>query len=185
MVIGTVILAGAALFMDDVLPFLVRSEISNQMISVILLVMLGTLIYGVTNIVSAGLFYERKVAQLSYIYYAVASIKTGANLLIIPMFGIVGAAVTTLLAGALIPTGIYMLARKYFSFDIYWKRISLLVLNLLPPLTYGILYSSEFPITLQLRFLWFLIFCIFLYLSCFSKDEKRQLNKIAARLLPI
>lgn len=185
MVIGTVILAGAALFMDVVLPFLVRSEISNQMISVILLVMLGTLIYGATNILAAGLFYERKVAQLSYIYYAVASIKTGANILIIPMFGIVGAAVTTLLAGALIPAGIYMLARKYFSFVIYWKRIALLGLNLFPPLTYGILYSSEFPITLPLRFLWFLIFCIFLYLSCFSRDEKRQLNKIAARLLPI
>ncbi len=185
LVIGAVILAGAALFMGDVLPFLVRSEISNQMISVILLVMLGTLIYGVTNIVAAGLFYERKVAQLSYMYYAVASIKTGANLLIIPMFGIVGAAVTTLLAGAMIPAGIYMLARKYFSFVIYWKRIALLGVNLLPLLIYGILYSSEFPITLPLRFLWFLLFCIFLYLSCFSKDEKRQLNKIAARLLPI
>ena len=184
MVIGAVILAGASLFMGDVLPFLVRSEISHQMISVILLVMLGTLIYGVTNIVAAGLFYERKVAQFSYVYYAVASIKTGANLLIIPMFGIVGAAVTTLLASALIPTCIYALARKYFSFVIYWKRMALLGANLLPLLIYGIHYSSEFPIALPLRVIWFLIFCIFLYLTCFSSEEKQLFKKIAVRLLP-
>ena len=178
MAIGTVILAGASLFMGDVLPFLVRSEISHQMISVILLIMLGTLFYGVTNIVVAGLFYERKVAQLSYVYYAVASIKTGANLMIIPMFGIVGAAVTTLLAGAMIPAGIYTLARKYFSFAIDWKRLMLLFANLLPPLVYGLLYSSEYTISFPLRVIWFLVFCIVLYMTCFSIDEKQQLKNI-------
>jgi O-antigen/teichoic acid export membrane protein len=184
MVIGTVALAAASLFIGDVLPFLVRSEISHKMIDVILLVMLGALIYGSTNIVAAGLLYERKVAQFSYVYYTVASIKIGANLLIIPVFGIVGAAITTLLASIMIPVGIYSLARKYFSFSIDWKRFALLGVNLFLPLTYGLYYSSEYSIGLPLRVIWFLAFCISLYLVCFSKDEKNQLKKIALQLSP-
>lgn len=184
MMIGTVTLAGASLFMGDILPLLIRSEISHQMISVILLVMLGTLIYGSTNIVAAGLLYERKVAQVSYVYYTVAGIKIGANLLIIPVFGIVGAAVTTLLASVMIPTGIYALARKYFSFVIDWKRLALLGFNLLLPLVYGLFYFSEYPIALPLRIIWFFVFCILIYFTCFSSDEKIQLKNVALQFVP-
>lgn len=184
MMIGTVTLAGASLFMGDILPFLIRSEISHQMISVILLVMLGSLIYGSTNIVAAGLLYERKVAQLSYVYYVVAGIKTGANLLIIPVFGIVGAAVTTLVASVMIPAGIYTLARRYFSFSIDWKRLLVLGINLALPLAYGVLFWTEYPIALPVRMAWFLLICILIYLTCFSVDEKQQLKKIAYQFVP-
>lgn len=184
MMIGTVTLAGASLFMGDILPLLIRSEISHQMISVILLVMLGTLIYGCTNIVAAGLLYERKVAQVSYVYYTVAGIKIGVNLLIIPVFGIVGAAVTTLLASVMIPTGIYALARKYFSFVIDWKRLALLGFNLLLPLVYGLFYFSEYPIALPLRIIWFFVFCILIYFTCFSSDEKVQLKNVVLQFVP-
>ncbi|ABD68974.1 polysaccharide biosynthesis protein [Rhodoferax ferrireducens T118] len=184
MMIGTVTLAGASLFMGDILPLLIRSEISHQMISVILLVMLGTLIYGCTNIVAAGLLYERKVAQVSYVYYTVAGIKIGVNLLIIPVFGIVGAAVTTLLASVMIPTGIYALARKYFSFIIDWKRLALLGFNLLLPLVYGLFYFSEYPIALPLRIIWFFVFCILIYFTCFSSDEKVQLKNVVLQFVP-
>ena len=181
---GSVILVGASLFVGDLLPFLVRSGTTHQMISVILLVMLGTLIYGTTNIVAAGLFYERKVSRLAYIYYAVAGAKIGANLLIVPTFGIVGAAVTTLLASVMIPVGIYALARRYFSFRIDWKGLAVLGANCALPLMYGLFFWSEFPLGLPLRMAWFLLVCFLIYLTCFSADEKRQFKTLMHRVVP-
>lgn len=182
--LGAVILVGASLFVGDLLPFLVRSGTNHQMISVILLVMLGALIYGTTNIVAAGLFYERKVSRLAYIYYSVAGVKIGANLLIVPVFGLVGAAVAALLASTMIPVGIYMLARRYFSFRIDWKRLAVLGVNGALPLTYGLFFWSEFPIGLPLRMAWFLLVCFLIYLTCFSVDEKRQFKTLVHRLVP-
>lgn len=182
LVIGAIILIGASLFTADVLPFLIRSGVNAGLIEIVLLVMLGTLLYGTTNIVAAGLFYERKVSQLVYVYYTVAGVKTGANFLIIPVFGIVGAAATALAASAMIPAGIYLLARRHFSFDFDWKRIAIIGTNCLLPLVYGLFFSAESSLGIAVRVLWFFGALFFIYLTCFSTEEKAQFKSLIRQM---
>jgi O-antigen/teichoic acid export membrane protein len=178
MILGSVILLASSLFAGELLPLLIRSGVSSSVISVFLLVMLGSLAYGTTNIVAAGIFYERKVFRLTYIYYSVAGLKIGVNILIIPIFGIIGAAVSTLVAYILVPVGIYALARKYFSFRIDWKRLGILGMNCVPPLMYGIYLSEKYQIDWPVRLVWFLLSLVVIYLTCFSKTERIEMKNL-------
>jgi O-antigen/teichoic acid export membrane protein len=180
-VIGSVIVVGISLFVGDLLPFLIRSEINQQIGSVIVLVAIGTLIYGTTNIVSAGLFYNRKLFKLSYIYYSVAIIKICANFAIIPAYGIVGAAITNLATSILIPLGVYALARQYFSFAIDWSRLSILAVNLVIPLSYSLILVQHYYISLQIRIALFLLICSLIYATCLTGAERQYFRKMINR----
>ena len=180
--IGAIILVGASLFIGNVVPLLIRSETNDLLVSIILLVMLGALIYGTINILAAGLHYERKIFQLSYAFYSIAVLKIGANLVIVPMFGIVGAAVTTMIAYALLPIAVYLLARRHFSFPIAWKKIGALSAICSLPLAYGIFLWSSFAIWLPLRVAWFASVCILIYLTCLSAAEKKQLKELLSAI---
>jgi O-antigen/teichoic acid export membrane protein len=122
-IVGGLTLCMAALFSKELLSLLIQYEISFKSILVFTLLSMASLIYGVTNIVIAGIFYERKVYLLPFIYYFLAIIKIFLNLLIIPLYGIIAAATSTLLASILLPVSTYMLAKRYFSFEIEWARI--------------------------------------------------------------
>jgi O-antigen/teichoic acid export membrane protein len=178
LIIGFVTVGAASLFVGDFLPLLVRSVISQQMITVVLLVMLGALIYGTTNIFAAGLLYERKVSYFAYVYYVVAAIKVGLNIIVIPAFGIVGAALATLLASTLVPVGIYALARYYFAFAIEWRRIAMLATTVALPFAYGLLLWTDYPFPLLARMLCFLLVCAAIFRACLSLDERRKVIEI-------
>ena len=117
---SSVIFIATCLFVKDLLPFVARSPDYYGAAPVILLVMAGYLANGATNIVAAGLIYERRIFVFAAIYYAVALAKTVTNLLVIPRFGIIGAAVVTLLMYAAIPVAVYVRARRHFS--IHFER---------------------------------------------------------------
>ena len=177
-IIGSIILVGVALFSNEILSLLIRSEINSAMTSSFLLITLGTLIYGSTNILVAGLFYDRKDFQISYVYYSIAALQIGLSLLIIPAFGIFGAAVSIMVAYILIPIAIYQLARKYFSFDIDWVRLFILIIICLPSIIYSLFLSETYHLIYSIRIAMLLLTLYIIYLNCFSKDERNSMKKI-------
>ena len=178
LIIGGIIIVGVALFATDILLLLIRSGVDSAMSSSFLLITLGTLIYGTTNILMAGLFYERKVIQLTYVYYSVAALKIGLSLLFIPLFGIVGAAVSTLLVYIFVPVSVYALARRYFSFHIDWRRLFVLGITCILPLIYSLFFSEKYGLDLSIRIAWLMLTLYLIYLNCFSKDERIRMKKI-------
>ncbi|MDP1531512.1 MAG: oligosaccharide flippase family protein [Rhodoferax sp.] len=178
LIVGGIILVGAALFAAEILSLLIQSGVNSAMISSFLIITLGTLIYGTTNILAAGLFYERKVFQSTYIYCSVATLKIGVSLLLIPLFGITGAAASTLFAYILIPVGIYALARRYFSFNIDWRKLFVLGMICFLPIIYGLVFSEKYHFDFSVRLTWFTLTLYLIFLNCFSKDERIGIKKM-------
>jgi O-antigen/teichoic acid export membrane protein len=176
-IIGGIVLIGSALFPMEILSLLIRSGVNPEMSSSFLLIMIGILICGTTNILAAGLFYERKVFQLSYVYYSIAALQIVLSLIIIPAFGIKGAAASIMLANILIPIGVYALARKYFSFDIDWDRIFILSIICIPYIIYSLFLSENFHFNYFTRIALFTIALYLIYLNCFSELERIEMKK--------
>lgn len=144
--LGSLVLIVSALFIRNVLPVLIRSQLNEAVFLVTLFVMAGYLIYGYTNICAAGLIYERKIHQFAYVYYAVAVVKLGLNTFVIPAYALAGAAATTLLANILVPVSIYALAKRYFSIAFEWRRIATLAAITAVPFGYAVFLERIYPL---------------------------------------
>jgi O-antigen/teichoic acid export membrane protein len=183
MIFGGSLVILSALFAQSFLPLLVRSGVDQEMVVVFLIAAIGVLIYGATNFVAAGLFYERKVYRVSFVYYLAAMFKALANVVLIPLFGLVGAAVTALVAYGLVPVGIYSMAKKYFAFDIEWRRLGLLLVIALPSLVYGVWGAVYYDIIPLVRMLWFVVSVVLIYVMCFSGTERSSIKSFFCGIL--
>ena len=181
MIIGGTLVIFSSLFAQNLLPFLVRSGVDKEMVVVFLIIVSGVLIYGTTNFVAAGLFYQRKVYRLSLVYYLAALFKMIANLFLIPLFGLVGAAVAAFVTYWIVPVCIYSLAKKYFSFNIEWQRLRILIIIAMPSLLYGFWGAFHYEINLIVRIFWFIVSCILIYLMCYSAAERNSIMRLFKR----
>lgn len=171
-VAGAVVIIGGALFAHELLGLVVRSGPDGRLVPVFVLALTGTLLYGTTNIVAAGLFYERKVLQVPLVYYGAAAMKAGVNLAVIPLFGIVAAAAANLLTCALVPAGIHALAKRYFAFEIEWPRIGIIALNCAPPLAYALFVAQDHPLPWAVRVIWLAAAVVAIAYTCFPRGER-------------
>jgi O-antigen/teichoic acid export membrane protein len=177
LIIGGIVFIGSVLFSNEILSLLIRSGVNAEMRSSFILITLGTLICGTTNILVAGLFYERKVFQLSYVYYSIAALQVVLSFVIIPKFGIIGAAASIMVANIMIPIGVYALARKYFSFDIDWIRIVALVMICIPFLMYSLFLSEHYDFNYFIRIILFAGAIYLIYLKCFTQLDRVEMKK--------
>jgi O-antigen/teichoic acid export membrane protein len=175
---GGILLLLMTLLSKDILGFLIRYETSTVLIMVFLILALGNLVYGTTNILVAGIFYERKIFLLTYIYIGVALVKIFLNIVLIPIFGIMAASINALLASILLPCSVYLVAKKYFSFSIEWVRLSKFTALIGIPI---ILVVCLFQTVGRLEFLCLSTFLIsitimFIYKICLFDNEKKYLG---------
>jgi O-antigen/teichoic acid export membrane protein len=181
---GGLILSSAAFLSPELLRLLIRYEFTPNLAVIFLVVAIANLIYGSTNIVVAGIFYERKVFLLPLVYYPIAALKILINLVFIPVYGITAAAAATLVSSILLPIGIYALAKKYFSFTIAWNRIIKLVSILLFPLGYMSLWALELLPELHMatRLVLMALTFFLIFRFCFNGNERRQLQHVLVRI---
>ena len=172
MMIGGILVIASSLFAYDILELLIKYDIDQSMITILILVVLGALIFSSVNFFSAGLFYERKVYRLSYVYYSVFVIKSVINIALIPLLGLIGAAISALVAYTLVPIWIYLISRKYFSFEIDWSRLFPVVLISLPSLLYGLFGGGYYDLPVFIRLFWLLVSIILIYMTCFEVSER-------------
>lgn len=111
---------GAAVLAKPVLKLFSTAEIASQGSLVVPLVAFSILPYSSYVIISHTLVLSKKTKILAFIWSAAAIINLGLNIMIVPYFGITGAAFTTLIAYlcALI-TGIHY-SIKELKFSIDW-----------------------------------------------------------------
>jgi len=70
-----------------------------------------------------GIYLEKKTSYLAWVFGAGALVNVGANLLLIPLAGIMGAAYSTLLSYAVLAVGIYFASRKFYPLQYEWGKI--------------------------------------------------------------
>jgi O-antigen/teichoic acid export membrane protein len=114
---------GAAILAKPVLSVFSNSQIATEGYFVMPLVALGTLFMATYVPIAHILILVKKTKVIGFIWILCSSVNLGLNILIVPRLGILGAALTTLIAYllALIMGSYYSF--KEFKFDIDWRFI--------------------------------------------------------------
>ncbi len=94
-----------------------------QAYSVLPYVVIGQSIYACSLILNNGLAIKRKTYVVTYVIFVACLVNVGLNVVLIPRFGIVGAAQATLFSNAFYTIMITYYAFKEFSFRIDYEHI--------------------------------------------------------------
>lgn len=180
--LGGLIILVSALFASEFLTLLIRSGVSSDTVVVFLLGMLGLLVFSTVNFFSAGLFYERKVHLLPIAYYGVVLIKFAVGILLIPLFGLVGAAISALFSYCALPYVIRAMSKKYFSFRVEWKRLFVFSVISAPALLYGLLFSTLQSVSFVIRLVWLFVSVWLIYWACFSAGERKSMKALSGSI---
>lgn len=180
---GACVVALAALFAREVLGLLIRSGVSSELVCVFILLLVAILFSGTTNIFAAGIFYERKLSHLVYVYYGAAVFKLLPSYLFIPRFYMVGAALSTLSVFIFLPTFVYLRSRPYFSFPVNWKYISRIVFMLIIIVPFGVLISEFAGTGILMRSIVGLPIIFIAVLLCLGEEENAFLRLIFVKYI--
>lgn len=118
-------------FMEDIvrLSFFGRTLIHHDYWSglyVVPPVLLGYLFLGIYNNLIAGIYIEKKTQYLPAITVAGAGVNVGLNFALIPVLGMMGAALATLFAYAAMAAILYVTVQRVYPVEYEWRRLGLL-----------------------------------------------------------
>jgi O-antigen/teichoic acid export membrane protein len=123
LIIGIPAVFGLSILSKQLLIIFSTKEIALNSYYVTSFVALSVLFYGLTGIFSQILTVAKKTKIIGTIWAIAALLNLGLNFIFIPKFGILGAAITTLLAYTLAFGLIWHFAFKEIQFEIDWKSI--------------------------------------------------------------
>lgn len=114
------------------------------------LVAAGFMLKGCYLIILPGIYFAEKLHKQSAVEWIAAIINIGFNLWLIPLFGIVGAAMATFISYLTLPIFAWLVARRYLAVDYEWQRLVKITVAIL--LASGLLYflSARFDVGLVL-----------------------------------
>jgi O-antigen/teichoic acid export membrane protein len=172
----TAVFMAVAMFIGDV----IRIRIFGRYVihpdywgglSIVPVVLVAYMFLGIYNNLVAGVYIEKKTQRLPAITLAGAVVNIGANFLLIPLMGMMGGAIATLLAYAVMALVLYVDVQKFYPVTYEWGRIARL------ELVGGILYmlscvvdAGEYHIAWN--FLLLLLFLPALYVCGFFIPEE-------------
>ena len=114
---------GLTILSKHLLIIFSTKEIASNAYFVTPFVVLSILLYGIYNIIAQILILFKKTKIFGTIWIIAALLNIGLNFIFIPKFGILGAAITTLIAYLLAFFLIWYYSFKKFKFDIDWQFI--------------------------------------------------------------
>jgi O-antigen/teichoic acid export membrane protein len=169
---GSLILIFLTLFIDDIVKFhiLGRTIIGPAFWSgliIVPIILFGYLFNGMYYILSAGMFIEEKSLYIPVITGMGAAINVGVNFLLIPEWGIIGAALATLASYFVMAVAVYIITQRFYEINYEkGKVIKTLSLVLISGLVYYYLMFTHnllftFKILILVGFLGSLLLFIF------------------------
>jgi O-antigen/teichoic acid export membrane protein len=161
-ILGTPFLVFIILFGKELLSLLYGPEFGQGYLSFVILSS-SLLIYGAIGPANNILLLHKKTLSSLFVEIFVAIFNIALSIILIPLFGIVGAAIATGIAFLIKSSSLYILARKYEKLPLYKKGISKI---LLCGIVLGILFfwiKSFFSLTI----LSLILFLFFFYASYF------------------
>ncbi|MBI5474481.1 MAG: polysaccharide biosynthesis C-terminal domain-containing protein [Ignavibacteriae bacterium] len=143
-------------------------------------VLLAYLFLGVSNVLVAGIYIEKKTKKLPLITFIGAGTNIVSNYLLIPPFGMMGAAVATLLSYSVMAIVLYFIVQKVFPIKYEFDRLAKIAIAVA---VVGVL--SQFIQPSMLQVLWklglLLLFVGLLYaMKFFHASELSMLRRLAS-----
>ena len=114
---------GAAILAEPVLRLFSTSEIASQGRFIVPLVALAVSFLSIHHIISHILILAKKTRTMAIIWIIAAGLNIGLNMLAVPRMGILGAAITTLIAYSLALVAVSYYCFREFKFNIDWHFI--------------------------------------------------------------
>lgn len=183
---SSILILLVSLYIDDVVKFKIFGRfIINPAywsgLGIVPIVLLGYLFNGIFVNLMAGIYIEKKTSHLPYITGIGAAINVIVNLLLIPKFGMFGAAWATFFAYAGMALAIYIVSQKYYP--VKYELGQLLKIGVATGVVIiGFAYRNElFPAipTQLLKFLAFVSFFAILLLLRFQRGGYLRILKRA------
>lgn len=148
---------------------------------VVPLIVLAYVIYGISMISSLGMYLTGNNHYVAYITLFCAVLNIGLNLWLIPLYGMVGAAINTVIAFAALDIFSNIASNRHYKIDYeHLKLIKLFMLGILIFLFSIFLNDiSLFP-RIFLKFIFILLFPFIIFLSGYFNKE--ELNSISGAI---
>lgn len=118
---------GLSLFSEEVIMLFSKNEEFNIAYTVVPFIALAFVFKGIQYVYSLGLHFAKKTKYNASIVMVAAIINMGLNVLLIPKFGIYGAAIATIVTWVLMSTAFYKFSYKFYKVKYEIKKIVLLI----------------------------------------------------------
>lgn len=185
---GSVILVILSLFINDV----VRLEIFGRTLigssywsglNIVPVILLAYLFNGLYVVFTAGIYIKEKSMYVPMITGIGAAVNIVVNFVLIPVMGIMGAALATLASYFVMSVGLYLVTQKFYKINYEKKKVVLIFFFIMiTGIIYYILYYNG-QLFLIYKLLLLILFLVSILFFVMGKEERKFLiNKIAKRL---
>ena len=179
-VIGFSILSVFFFFIAQPIIFFMTAPAFHQAWTVVGLIAAGYALKGCYLIILPGIYFANKLYLQSIIEWAAAIINIGLNLLLIPIYGFVGAALATLISYLCLSILTLIVARRYLAVDYQWRRLGLVTVIVVFFNSIIFINSashfSEIRLSLITNFGIIIVFCLVVYKFILSVKERELIR---------
>jgi O-antigen/teichoic acid export membrane protein len=166
-----------SLYAKEIVEFFAQQEAYYPAASVVSLIVLAYVIYGISMISSLGMYLTGNNYYVAYITLFCAALNIGLNFWLIPLYGMIGAAINTVIAFAVLDILSNIASNRYYKID--YEHSKLLKLFLIGTLIFMIsIYLNDISFLLRI-FLKLVLIVVFPFIIILSGYFSRvELNSI-------
>jgi O-antigen/teichoic acid export membrane protein len=135
-------------------------------LEIVPVILLAYLFLGIYNNLIAGIYITKRTALLPGVTFTAAAVNVAANFLLIPPWGLMGAAVATLLSYLVMAVMLYIIVRRIYPVPYEWGRLAKIAFAATVVIVAGLLAGST-PGGLVLKGALILLFPLLLYAAKF------------------
>jgi O-antigen/teichoic acid export membrane protein len=153
-----------------------------QGLSIVPIVLVAYMCLGISGNIVAGIYIEKKTQWLPSITFLGAGINVGANFILIPLYGITGAAWATFFSYFIMVLALYVIVQKFYPVQYEFVRmLKITIAGTASFVLHFLLVNASFDIALKFSLL--LIFIVLLYGLKFFEQSELQKMKIVFQFL--
>ncbi len=150
LIVSSLILVFLSLFISDIAGFEImngRTIIGKEYLSglyIVPVVLLAYVFHGMYVNFQAGIYIEEKTKYFPVVTGAGALLNIITNIVLIPVIGIMGAAIATLVSYFVMAAGLFITAQKFYKIDYeYFKIIAIFLLLFIASIFYYYVFGFE------------------------------------------
>lgn len=150
-------------------------------LNIVPVVLLAYIFLGISNNLVAGIYIRKQTRKLPLVTFVGAAVNIGANYLLIPSMGIMGAAIATLVSYAIMAAVLYFIVRKIYPVEYEWERIAKIsIASAIVFLLYYFVKLDSFELLWKFGLL--VLFAALMYvMKFFDPSEISRLTKVFAK----
>lgn len=169
-----------SLFSKEIVELFALNSSYYSAYQVVPFIILAYILYGISTISSLGMFLSGKNFYMAFITMLCAGINIGLNFWLIPQFGIIAAAINTVIAFFIQDILSIVASNKYYRINYeYFKLTKLFVTGFMLFIACSYLLTDSLSVNISIKLIASLLFpFICLAIGCFEKRELIIMKKV-------